>query len=239
MGKEETVFKGTRDGLLIILHEQSEFKQVVDGLKAKLEAARGFFQGAQVIVDPGNRKLTSRQKKTLSKLINSQVGLTLKGFTTDKESSVAKEVPGKEETHIKSEEQDQHLFQNSLGQASPLPVTFIDRNLRCGQQVNFTGHVVVIGDVNPGAEIVAHGNVVVIGALRGLVHAGVGGDQQAFVAAFRLEPSQLRIAGVFTRAPDEDARPQGDRPEIARLRGGNVVVEQSSTFQTLSLVQRG
>ena len=240
MVKEEAVFKGTRDGLLIILDEYCEFRQMLDMLKAKLEAARGFFQGAQVTIDSGGRKLTSRQKKTLSKLINSQAGLTLKGFNADKVAEIAKEeVTPKEENEVGLEAEEKRLFRASFGQVSPLPVMFIDRNLRCGQRVNFAGHVVVTGDVNPGAEIVAHGNVVVIGALRGLVHAGVGGDQQAFVAAFRLEPSQLRIAGVFTRSPDEDARPLGERPEIARLRDGNVVVEQSSTNQTLSLVQRG
>ncbi|NLG86052.1 MAG: septum site-determining protein MinC [Firmicutes bacterium] len=237
MVREEAVFKGTRDGLLIILDDHSEFKQVLDMLKAKLEAARGFFQGAQVIIDSGNRKLTGKQKKTLSKLINSQTGLTLKGFSDDKiaETAITKEKP---ETKPK-EAEEQNLFQVSFGQVSPLPVMFINRNLRCGQRVKFAGHVVVTGDVNPGAEIVAHGNVVVIGTLRGLVHAGVSGDQKAFVAAFRLEPSQLRIAGVFTRSPDEDAKCLNGRPEIARLRDGNIVVEQSSTNQTLSLVQRG
>lgn len=115
---------------------------------------------------------------------------------------------------------------------------FIDRNLRCGQQVNFTGHVVVTGDVNPGAEIIAEGNIVVIGALRGLVHAGASGDQGAFVAAFRLEPSQLRIAGVFTRSPDDESCQFSGQPEIARLQDGQVVVEKNDTNQMLSLVQR-
>lgn len=238
MIKEEAVFKGTRDGLLIILDDQCEFKQVVDKLKAKLEAARGFFQGAQVIVDPGSRKLTNRQKKSLSRLINSQAGLTLKGFNNDRPTEIDdEEVAAAEEEGTGAE--DRALFTTTPGNVSELPVMFIDRNLRCGQRVNFVGHVVVIGDVNPGAEIIAEGNVLVVGALRGLVHAGAGGDQEAFVAAFRLEPSQLRIAGVFTRSPDDEVRQLSGRPEIARLRDGNVVVEDNATSQTLSLVQRG
>ena len=239
MNKEETVFKGTRDGLLIILAEQNEFKQAMEGLRTKLEAARGFFQGAHVTVDLGDRKITGRQKKALSRLINSQAGLTLKGFTADRDD-LEITLPS-EQREIDEDELglNEDISQGSPGRASKLPVMFIDRNLRCGQRVNFNGHVVVIGDVNPGAEIVAHGNVVVIGALRGLVHAGVNEDVQAIVAAFRLEPSQLRIAGVFTRSPDEDTRSHSGRPEIARLRDGNVVVEQGTTLHTLSLVQRG
>lgn len=237
MIKEEAVFKGTRDGLLIVLDDQCDFKQVVDNLKTKLEAARGFFEGAQVIVDSGTRKLTNRQKKSLSRLINSQAGLTLKGFNDDKSTDIDSDEPDSREN--KTELEDKTLQTFTQGTVSKLPVMFIDRNLRCGQRINFAGHVVVTGDVNPGAEIIAEGNVLVVGTLRGLVHAGAGGDQQAFVAAFRLQPSQLRIAGVFTRSPDDEERQITNRPEIARLRDGNVVVEQNATTQTLSLVQRG
>ncbi len=237
MIKEEAVFKGTRDGLLIVLDDECEFKQVVDNLKTKLEAARGFFQGAQVIIDPGARKLTNRQKKSLSRLINSQAGLALKGFTNDKSNELdLLEAEAAAGNPIEIEPPG--LLASALGKVSQLPVMFIDRNLRCGQQVNFTGHVVVTGDVNPGAEIIAEGNIVVIGALRGLVHAGASGDQGAFVAAFRLEPSQLRIAGVFTRSPDDESCQFSGQPEIARLQDGQVVVEKNDTNQMLSLVQR-
>ena len=236
MNKKETVFKGNRDGLLIVLDDNCAFKQMMGNLKAKLQAAQGFFQGAQVTIDPGTRVLTARQKKSLSRLINSQAGLTLEGFTNEKpdlETQAEKGRSDKSKKVDRSSASDPHL-----GQGSELPVIFIDRNLRCGQQVNFAGHVVVIGDVNPGAEIIAHGNVVVIGALRGLVHAGANGDQEAFVAAFRLEPSQLRIAGVFTRAPDDEKAGFSGEPEIARLQGGQVVVKKNDTNRMLSLVQR-
>ncbi len=238
MIKEEAVFKGTRDGLLIILDDHCEFKQVVAKLRSKLEAARGFFEGAHVIIDPGTRELTNRQRKTLSRLVNSQAGLTLKGFNNEKLAEIDDEESGASE--VKGAElHDQAVSTSVSGTVSDLPVMFIDRNLRCGQQVNFAGHVVITGDVNPGAEVIADGNVLVTGALRGLVHAGASGDQQAFVVAYRLEPSQLRIAGVFTRSPDDEARQFAGRPEIARLRNGTVIVEQNAVNQTLSLVQRG
>jgi septum site-determining protein MinC len=81
----------------------------------------------------------------------------------------------------------------------------------------------VIGDVNPGAQIIAGGNVVVWGRLRGLVHAGAEGDESAVVCAMDLAPTQLRIAGHIAIPPQERGEP---RPEIAFVKNGEVVAEE-------------
>lgn len=100
----------------------------------------------------------------------------------------------------------------------------IKRTVRSGQCIQFDGNVVVMGDVNPGSEIIAAGNVVVMGALRGVVHAGATGREDATVSAFKLQPTQLRIANHITRAPDGDyVAPE--HPEIARIKDGVVVIE--------------
>lgn len=100
----------------------------------------------------------------------------------------------------------------------------IKRTVRSGQCIQFDGNVVVMGDVNPGSEIIASGNIVVMGALRGVVHAGATGDEEATVSAFKLQPTQLRIANHITRAPDGDY-PVPEHPETARIRDGVVVIE--------------
>lgn len=100
----------------------------------------------------------------------------------------------------------------------------VQRTLRSGQSVSYNGNIVIVGDVNPGAEVVAQGNVVVMGYLRGVVHAGAGGDETAAVYAYGLQPTQLRIAGHITRAPDEDETSETG-PEVARIRNGSVVIE--------------
>ena len=100
----------------------------------------------------------------------------------------------------------------------------IQRTLRSGQSIHYNGNVVVVGDVNPGAEITAAGNVIVIGSLRGVVHAGSGGDESAVIMAFCLQPTQLRIANYITRPPDgTPAEP--NYPEIASLKDGVVTIE--------------
>ncbi len=109
--------------------------------------------------------------------------------------------------------------------ADAAPTLLLRRTLRSGQRVRFHGNVVVLGDVNPGAEIVAAGDIVVMGTLRGVAHAGATGSTDAIVAAFRLQPTQIRVGAVIGRAPDGQAtRP--DTPEMARLRDGVLVIER-------------
>jgi septum site-determining protein MinC len=104
----------------------------------------------------------------------------------------------------------------------------VRRTLRSGQAINHPGHVVLIGDVNPGAEIVAGGDVIVWGKLRGTVHAGASGTDDAVVCALQLAPSQIRIGGLVARPPEwEQPSAHGQTvAEIASVQGGQIVVER-------------
>jgi len=90
--------------------------------------------------------------------------------------------------------------------------------------------VVILGDANPGSEIVATGDILVMGALRGMAHAGAEGDVSAIVAAFRLKPTQLRIAEIISRPP-EDKEDLPQFPEIARLKDNIIVIEPYNTLK--------
>jgi len=93
--------------------------------------------------------------------------------------------------------------------------------LRGGQALHNLGNLVVIGDVNPGAELVASGDIVVFGALRGVAHAGAQGDRGARVIALELAPTQLRIATVIATSGDD----RGKRgPEHAAIADDRIVV---------------
>jgi septum site-determining protein MinC len=95
--------------------------------------------------------------------------------------------------------------------------------LRSGRSIWHEGHVIVLGDVNPGAEVIATGHVVVWGRLRGLVHAGAGGDATAIICALDLSPTQLRIADQIAVAPNDVHGPA--IPEQASIREGQIVAE--------------
>jgi septum site-determining protein MinC len=99
----------------------------------------------------------------------------------------------------------------------------IRKTLRGGRTVQSQGHVVVFGDVNPGAEIIAGGDIVVWGRIRGIVHAGANGDETAVVCALDMTPTQLRIAGYITVAPS-DKRHKA-KPEMALIRNRQIIVE--------------
>ncbi len=99
----------------------------------------------------------------------------------------------------------------------------INHTLRNGRTVRNQGHVVVHGDVNPGAQIIAGGSVYVWGRVRGIVHAGANGDETAVVCALDLTPVQLRIASYITVSPDDKRRKP--RPEMASVREGRIIAE--------------
>jgi septum site-determining protein MinC len=104
----------------------------------------------------------------------------------------------------------------------------IQRTLRSGTRIQFDGDVTIWGDVNPGAQIVAHGNVLVLGALRGMVHAGAAGDEASFVLAFQLQPTQLRIGRRIAMLPERADSNAPFAPELARVVDGNVQIERFS-----------
>ncbi|WP_099187559.1 septum site-determining protein MinC [Tepidibacter mesophilus] len=101
---------------------------------------------------------------------------------------------------------------------------FVRTTLRSGMKIEFKGNVVIIGDVNPGAQIVAYGNVVIMGCLRGVVHAGANGNKDAIVVAYDLNPMQLRIENLISIAPDEEFQ-KPNYPEIAFIKDNCIVIE--------------
>lgn len=108
---------------------------------------------------------------------------------------------------------DEPLVEETTARESTM---LVKRTIRSGQKMYHDGHLVVMGDVNPGAEIACGGDIIVLGALRGMAHAGVHGEMSAEVFAFRLEPTQLRIAQYISRAPDgKIPTPMG--PEVASV----------------------
>ena len=102
----------------------------------------------------------------------------------------------------------------------------IQKTLRSGVRIVYEGSVVVIGDVNPGAEIIAGGSVIVWGKLRGVVHAGSDGNEKAAVYALDLNPMQLRIANYIAVPP---LRKGKSTPEMAVITDGQVEAIQWET----------
>ena len=105
----------------------------------------------------------------------------------------------------------------------PERLTIHRGTLRSGDHLEVDGSLLVLGDVNPGARVSAAGDVRIWGRLRGVAHAGSGGNQQARIVALQLRPLQLRIAGAVARGPED--QPPAGFCEQAVLRGGATAVE--------------
>lgn len=215
MKQEIVTFKGNREGLLVICNDMVLWDEIIERLKNRLQGKEGsFFEGASVVIDTGTRTLTSEQAAELWNTFEEN-GLKVKSIKseTGKVGSWLKEGP---EGTLPRE-------RNGLEQelVSKLPSLIVKRNVRSGQKITFPGHIIILGDVNPGAEVMAKGSIVVMGTLRGIAHAGVEGDEDMLVASLRLKPTQLRIAGYITRAPEDEPC----EPEVAQVVDGMIVCE--------------
>lgn len=217
-------FKGTREGLIITLGEGA-WDAVLAELSAQLRrpGAQSFFHGARVLLETGLRALAVTQIEELIALL-AQHEMTLTSVsgtagTQDAFAQVRAALPAPPPESLVAPPPP------PPSDNAPTYALLIQRTLRSGQVCQYAGTVVVIGDVNPGAQIVAEGDVIVWGKLRGVVHAGAAGDARAIVGALILAPTQLRIGHLIARPPDAVDRRARALPEIARVRGEQIIVE--------------
>lgn len=198
------------------------FPELCERLREKLAQGGRFFEGAQATLQVGLRTLSEQELATLE-AICSKSNMTLRRVVQGPDPVA--------EAQAALRAAEQARRQNTVPAAALLAESetalVVTRTLRSGQSIRHQGDVIVLGDVNPGAEIIARGHIVVMGALRGVAHAGSNGNTAAFVAATKLRPTQLRIANVIGRAPDsqDDA---AFAPEVARIRDGMIVLETPS-----------
>lgn len=218
MSRDRINIKGTSDGLIITIGAGA-WPGLVDELQNHLAQRASFFKGGRVALLVGPRQLTHLQLETLGRVLD-QHNVTL--WAVDSESPGTREAAAQLGLEVGLPEKAAVSQPQEPSQSNSLVVR---RTLRSGQVVHHPGHVVIIGDVNPGAEIRAGGNVVVWGRLRGTVHAGAGEEgDRAVVCALQLSPTQLRIGSHIARSPAEEAGAQVV-PEMASVQNGQIVAE--------------
>ncbi|MBR6301651.1 hypothetical protein IKR55_02835 [bacterium] len=135
---------------------------------------------------------------------------------------------------IESEELKEDTDEEVIAQkneAETLPTLYLRKTIRSGQSISSDGNIVVIGDVNPGAEIIAKGDITVWGILGGIAHAGSDGNNYAKIRALKLNPVQIRIGEIFARRPDTINIPYVQRsseyvPEEAFTYKGRIVIRK-------------
>lgn len=232
MQDELITIKGVRDGLLISLSPTEKWQTVADYLAARIDDQVDFYAGANITVQLGSRPVPKYELSSLKALLERR-GLTLKmvlsSSNTTRESALALDLKTKGDDQAR---QPQTSDAPSVNPTETMPFNpeetgtdgvLFRRTLRSGRTIHSSGHVVVIGDVNPGAKIIAAGDIIVWGKLRGTVHAGADGSESAIVCALDMNPSQLWIAGYIVTSPP--GKREHIVPEVALIRDNHIIVE--------------
>jgi septum site-determining protein MinC len=223
------VIKGIKNGILVELSPTEAWLDVTGELARQIDARSSFFTGSNITVDLGTRPVPRHELTSLKALLERR-GLAIWSIMSDSETTieaahvldlktnVANTVPTPKPAAAVASSQPQVDDEGAGG-------TVVKRTLRSGQLIRSEGHVVVVGDVNPGAKIVAGGDIIVWGRLRGVVHAGAEGDESVVVCALDMSPTQLRIAGYIVTSPDDNNQRRKPQPEVASIRDAQIVVE--------------
>jgi septum site-determining protein MinC len=218
--KQMLQIKGIRDGLLITFAD-GEWPELRSALFEHIEQQAEFLKGARLALDVGNHILRAAELGNLRDSLSDR-GVSLWAVLT---SSPMTELTAQTlglATKISKPRPERSILPRESSRSAGEDAVFVKRTLRSGFSLHHPGHIIVLGDVNPGAELIAAGNVLVWGRLRGTVHAGAEGNEEAIVCALDLSPTQLRIAGNIAITPQRRGKP---RPEMARLKDGHVIAE--------------
>lgn len=202
MAEHSITIKGNRDGLnvTINMNKYKDFEEMLENLIERLSKGSFFYKGCTLKITTELKEFSETQIRKLKEVLFDRF-LIKDCIFEDMGDKVNKVFSGIYEGRTK----------------------FIQRTIRSGQVINYSGNIVIVGDVNSGSEIYAGGNVIVLGALRGNVYAGNSGNTKAIVAAFYLMPGIIGISDIMTRAPEEDQKPQ--YPEVAKVKGDTIIVE--------------
>ena len=217
MSEDMVKIKGGRSGLSLTFGPEASFEDILHHLQGKLESGSGFFLRGTMVFLPRD-VLTDAQREKLQKLFHEH-GL------------ICRVQPLEEENHLEKSQAASATAAESQPQAAPAAsqnpdvqeMLVVNKTVRGGQEIRTKSSVLVCGNVNPGAQIIAGGSIDVRGICRGMVHAGAFGDTSAIVVADHLMPTQIRIASFIARSPDH--MDMTEKAERASIKDGQIVIE--------------
>lgn len=220
--------KGIKDGLLITLNPAEDWQFVLNDLATRIDEQSSFFQGAFITVDLGNRPVPRYALSSLKALLQRR-GLAMTQILSESDTTLEAAQALDLRTALPTAQTGKHQPTDTLPSINPeesgLPGVMFRRTLRSGRIVRSAGHVLIYGDVNPGAEIIAAGDVIIWGVLRGSVHAGSEGDESAVVCALDFMPTRLHIGPYVAELNNGNQRRRKPAPEMAAIKDAKIVFE--------------
>jgi septum site-determining protein MinC len=234
---EQVRFKSQAGRLLLLLPPEPEgnalslsWSELWEQLKHRLNAGERFWQPRTTVhLLARNRLLDARQLQAIDEVL-AEADLSLKRiYTSRRQTAVAATTAG---YSVDQHAPVTHLNQNvpEAGRALEEPL-YVQSTIRAGVEIRHNGTVIVLGDVNPGGSIVAEGDILIWGRLRGLAHAGYGGNSDCRIMALRMDPTQLRIADQVARPPETP--PDQYLPEVAYVGSNGIRIALAADFARL------
>lgn len=207
------VIKGNKYGIVVVMDDSVPFDELKENLLDKFKSAAKFFDKANMAVSFEGRKLSPKEERECLDIISENSDLNIVCVIDNDE---LREKYFKKAVEDKLEELSSHTGQ------------FYKGTLRSGQMLESDSSLIVLGDVNPGAKVIAKGNVIILGALKGNVYAGAGGNEDSFVVALFMAPIQIRIGDTIARSNDSARKNKvlSKDAMIAFVEDGNIYIEK-------------
>lgn len=213
MKRNSVIIKSNAYGLILILDPEIPFEELLLDVGDKFKEAARFFKNAQMALTFRGRVLTRAQERQMVDVITENCGLHIVCLVDEQKE--AEEYY--KEAVIRALEADKE----DEGQ-------FYRGTLRSGQVLETEKSVIILGDVNPGAQVISKGNIIILGCCMGNIYAGASGNSACFAAALIMKPKQVRIADKIARSAITKKIDTGEYaidPKIAYIREDHLKVE--------------
>ncbi|MCC5651022.1 septum site-determining protein MinC [Nostoc sp. XA013] len=226
--------KSKEGRLLLILPPESQvsaseltWSEIWQQIRQRLNAGDRFrISNTAVHLMAQDRLVDARQLQELAEALN-EVQLRLISVSTSRRQTAIAAV-----TSGYSVEQLQPVTSlNSEPKPTTIPqedALYLEMTVRSGVEIRHPGTVILLGDLNPGGIVIADGDIIIWGRLRGIAHAGAGGNRECLIMALQMEPTQLRIADAVARAPEK--LPIQFFPEVAHITPQGIRIARATDF---------
>ncbi|MEH1942162.1 MAG: septum site-determining protein MinC [Nostoc sp.] len=226
--------KSKEGRLLLILPPEAQvsaselsWSDIWQQIRQRLNAGDRFrISNTPVHLMAQDRLVDGRQLQELAEAL-SEVQLRLISVSTSRRQTAIAAV-----TSGYSVEQLQPITSlNTEENATAIPLAdalYLEMTVRSGVEIRHPGTIILLGDLNPGGIVIADGDIIIWGRLRGIAHAGAGGNRECLIMALQMEPTQLRIADAVARAPEK--LPMQFSPEVAHITPQGIRIARASDF---------
>lgn len=207
--------KGMRDGILIKLDAEADFSDVYNDMCDKFRESSNYFRDASLIIGFDGRQLTKEEEEKLLDGIALNTDINVLCLISDDEEQNQRFIRAKSKFERAGKYADNSFHKGSL---------------RSHERLETESSIIILGDVNPGAQVTSKGNIIILGTLYGTAHAGAAGNYNAFVVSLDMKSARIGIADVMSPVEFKSSIFTKNKvvPRISYISGREVITEEIS-----------